>query len=188
MKISVLRNVECIILELLLIKFVKLNETYIKIVCEQSILLEISKEFEYTQKNYQYTPQGRRGWDGTVKMINTRNGNFLSGLLKVVVLKCKELGYNEFTFEGFDNAKSEYTENAVLSALDAFKLKDDSGIGLEIREHQLNAILTCLLGMRRVIESPTSCLDPLEIIEVELDSDGVNYLNKIRLDKDSKMI
>lgn len=139
-----------------MIKFVKLNETFIKIVCEKSVLLEISKQFEYTQKNYQYTPQARKGWDGIIKMISTRNGNFLSGLLKEVILKFKELGYNEFTFEGFDNAKSEYTENGVLSALDEFKLKDDSGSGIEIREHQLNAILTCLCGMRRIIESPTA--------------------------------
>lgn len=135
-----------------MIKFVKLNETFIKIVCEKSILEEISQQFTFVQKNFQYTPQAKKGWDGVIKMINTRNGNFLSGLLKVVVLKFKELGYHQFSFEGFENATSEYTENIILESLDEFKLPD----GMEIREYQLNAILTCLLGQRRLIESPTS--------------------------------
>ena len=74
-----------------MIKFVKLNETFIKIVCDKSTLEEISQEFKFVQKNYQYTPQGKRGWDGVVKMINTKNGNFLSGLLKEVILKFKLL-------------------------------------------------------------------------------------------------
>lgn len=135
-----------------MVKFVKLNETFIKIVCEKSTLEEISSHFKFVQKNYQYTPQGKKGWDGVIKMINTKNGNFLSGLLKVVVLKFKELGYHEFSFEGFENSSSEYTENGILEALDEFKLPD----GVEVREYQLNAILTCLLGQRRLLESPTS--------------------------------
>lgn len=167
-----------------MVKFVKLNETFIKIVCEKYILEEIVPHFKYTQKNYQYTPAGRKGWNGEIKLINSRNGNFLAGILKDVVLKFKEIGYSEFSFEGFDNFKSEYTENSILAALDEFKLPDD----MELREHQLNGILTCLLGMRRLIVSPTSCLDPMEIIEVELDADGISYLESIRLNKSLKSI
>ena len=135
-----------------MIKFVKLDETFIKIVCEKSTLEEISDKFKFVQKNYQYTPQGKRGWDGVIKLINTKSGNFLSGLLKEVILKFKELGYHQFSFEGFEKSASEYTENGILEALDAFKLPD----GVEIYEHQLNAILTSLLGQRRLIVSPTS--------------------------------
>jgi superfamily II DNA or RNA helicase len=135
-----------------MIKFVKLNETYIKIVCDKSALEEISEQFKFVQKNYQYTPQGKKGWDGVIKMINTKNGNFLSGLLKVVILKFKELGYHQFTFEGFENSTSEYTENGILEALDEFKLPDDR----QLREYQLNAILTCLLGQRRICIAATN--------------------------------
>ena len=135
-----------------MIKFVKLNETFIKIVCEKSALEEISTQFKFVQKNYQFTPAGKKGWDGVIKLTNTKNGNFLSGLLKEVILKFKELGYHQFSFEGFENSTSEYTENGILEALDEFKLPD----GIEIYEHQLNAILTSLLGQRRLIVSPTS--------------------------------
>ena len=135
-----------------MVKFVKLNETFIKIVCEKSTLEEISSHFKFVQKNFQYTPQGKKGWDGVIKLINTKNGNFLSGLLKEIILKFKELGYHQFSFEGFENSISEYTENGILEALDEFKLPDDR----QLREYQLNAILTCLLGQRRVCIAATN--------------------------------
>ena len=135
-----------------MVKFLKLNETFIKIVCEKSTLEEISSHFKFVQKNFQYTPQGKKGWDGVIKLINTKNGNFLSGLLKEIILKFKELGYHQFSFEGFENSTSEYTENGILEALDEFKLPDDR----QLREYQLNAILTCLLGQRRVCIAATN--------------------------------
>ena len=41
-----------------MIKFVKLDETFIKIVCEKSTLEEISDKFKFVQKNYQYRENG----------------------------------------------------------------------------------------------------------------------------------
>lgn len=115
--------------------------------------MEITPHFDFYGKNYQWHPLVKAGkWDGVTRLMSNKTGRFYTGLLKQVILKCKELGYHDFRFEGFEGSKSEWVENDVLTLLDAFKLPND----MEIREHQLNAILTCLLGVRRLILSPTS--------------------------------
>lgn len=136
-----------------MIKFVKLNESFTKIVCEPYVLPEIAEHFEFFSEGYQYSPEYKKGyWDGKIRLISGKTGRFYTGLLKEVIKKLKELGYNEFSFENFDKPNLEYTEKGILDAIERFKLP----VHREVREHQLNAILTCLMGKRRVIESPTS--------------------------------
>lgn len=134
-----------------MIKFIKLNETYSRIIAEPYIIEEIRQEFLYFADNYLYDKRYLNSqWDGTIALIK-KNGIFASGILKEVVLKFKELGYNNFEFEGYDTTK-EYTEDSVLEAIETFNLPVDR----QLREYQLSAILSGLLGKRKIILSPTS--------------------------------
>lgn len=136
-----------------MIKFVKINETYIRMICEPHILHEVSPHFDFYAKNYQYHPLVKSGkWDGVTRLMSNKTGRFYVGLLKVVILKCKELGYSQFSFEGFEDSTSEWVENDVLTLIDEFKLPD----GYILREYQLYAILTCLLGVRRLCLAATN--------------------------------
>jgi superfamily II DNA or RNA helicase len=137
------------------IKFHKVNETYCVLVAERHILEEIAPHFTYVMPNYQWTPQYKRSggrWDGKIKLLSPSTGKFYLGLLKPVILKCQALGYNEFTFEGFENSKSEFTEDYILDFIEQLNLPEDR----QPREYQLNAILSSLMANRRIILSPTS--------------------------------
>jgi superfamily II DNA or RNA helicase len=136
-----------------LITFVKINESFTALQCPQHVLFEIAPHFEFYKDGYQYSPKYKKGhWDGKIKLISVTTGRFYTGLVKDVLIKLRELGYNEFSFKNFDKPIPEYTEEGILEAIEGFNLPEDK----QVREHQLNAILTCLMGKRRLIESPTS--------------------------------
>lgn len=135
-----------------MIKFAKLNESYIRLICDSHILHELAPHFTFKAENYQFTPAGKRGWNGDIILLSTKTGRIYTGLLKTVILKCKELGYNEYSFEGFESNSIEYTEDDVLTAIESFNLPVDR----QPREHQLNAVLTCLMGNRRICLSATN--------------------------------
>jgi superfamily II DNA or RNA helicase len=137
------------------IKFHKVNETYCVLVAEQHVLMEVAPHFTYIMPNYQWTPQYKKSkgkWNGEIKLLSPITGRFLLGLLKRVILKCQELGYNEFTFEGFENSGPEFTEDYILDFIEQLSLPEDR----QPREYQLNAILSSLMANRRLILSPTS--------------------------------
>ena len=158
-----------------MIKFVKLNESFCRIVCEAHILYELSPHFEFFSENYQYSPKYKKGyWDGKIKLLSNKTGKFYTGLLKEMIIQAKKLGYNQFSFENFDKPIKEYTEEAILSSIERFKLPVDR----QVREYQLYAILTSLLSYRRVIESPTSSGKSLVIY----------IISRILLESDKKIL
>jgi superfamily II DNA or RNA helicase len=144
-------------------------------ICEPHVLFEISPHFEFYADKFQYHPlYKKQKWDGIVRLISTTTGRFYTGLLKRVILKLKELGYNEFSFEGFSGFSPEYSEDDVLRSIETFNLPVDR----QVREYQLNAILSCLMGFRRIILSPTSSGKSLIIY----------IISRILLDSDEKIL
>jgi superfamily II DNA or RNA helicase len=95
----------------------------------------------------------RKGkWDGITQLVSPKTGKFYVSLLKPVILQLQKMGYNSFTFEGFENSQPEFTEDYILSFIEELNLPEDR----QPREYQLNAILSCLMANRRLILSPTS--------------------------------
>ena len=58
------------------VRLFKLNETYMKIQCSESVLRELSERFSYEDPNAKFNPKVRSGyWDGVFRLVDS--GGFL---------------------------------------------------------------------------------------------------------------
>lgn len=132
-----------------MIKFVKLNEVHSKIFCSSDLLHELIDEYAKFAPNYKHNPLFKaRKWDGKIRFVSTK-GIFYTGLLKHMWLSCKERGYSDFSFEGYDTT-AYYTDDDVITRLEQFKMP------FEFWEEQVLAITESLTRKRRLLVSPTS--------------------------------
>lgn len=133
-----------------MVKFVKINEVYTKIICDMDLRYQLADVFAKFVPNYKYNPLFKaKVWDGKIRFVNQTTGLFYNGLLKDVWLKCKEFGYSEFEFENFDKTE-EFTEAEILKKLESFNMP------YEYYDYQLETIIEALTKKCRLFESATN--------------------------------
>ena len=132
------------------VKIEKIDGTFIKIHCENSVAKEISDYFTFKVPNSQYSPAfKRRIWDGQIRLFNYFTRKIYTGLRNKVVQFCLDRNY-ECKFENF---KEEFFED-YKSYLDDLHLYSDSG-EIQLRDYQRRAVEMALDHKRSLLISPT---------------------------------
>lgn len=82
------------------------NETFVQVVTEKAVLLEMQEAFSFLVPNYKFQPKVRAGlWDGKIRLINARNGLAPKGLLGQISKFCSDSNY---TCEIDDDVKAPF--------------------------------------------------------------------------------
>ena len=129
----------------------KVNEVYVKVLADQSILKDIASKFEFYMPSYEQDWRFKNGWwNGKSTIFNTYTKLFYIGLLPKLTAWFDEIGY-EYRFEGKFNAE----EFSVFEATEFIKT-----IGLpdkfEVRDYQLKYFVKMVRNHRGICLSPTS--------------------------------
>ena len=128
----------------------KIDEIYMKIVGERSVLQDISEEFTFFADNYKFMKKYKSGiWDGKIRLLNPLNGRLYVGLLHRLFKVCKELDYKV----KFDNI-SDFSLNQ-LSIEDVKDFIQNINLPFSPREYQVNSLYDCIQKKRLVVLSPT---------------------------------
>ena len=140
------------------VKIQKLNEVYIKLICEKSIAMELSEKFSFLIPDAKYHPKVKNKiWDGIIKLINMRSQTVYAGLRTHVENYCKEIGYEVEHLSNF--ASESFSVFEAKEFIKTLNLPD----GLEIRDYQLKTIIDCIREKRLVVLSATSSGKSLSI-------------------------
>ena len=132
------------------VKIEKIDGTFIKVHCENSVAKEISDYFTFKVPNSQYSPAfKRRVWDGQIRLFNYFTRKIYTGLRNKIVQFCLDRNY-ECKFENF---KEEFFED-YKSFIDALPLHSDSG-QIKLRDYQQRAVEMALDHKRSLLISPT---------------------------------
>ena len=126
----------------------KLNESYIKVKCENWLSMELSEIFSFTAPNFQFTPSFRnRLWDGKIRLFNRRNNTMYAGLLPKLLHYAKNEGYE---VDGYLGPEIKSTESAQIEAWAA-----TLGLpGMTLRDYQTSSVQAAM-AERKIIISPT---------------------------------
>jgi superfamily II DNA or RNA helicase len=127
------------------------DESYIQVIAERSILFELSDSFTFFAENYKFSPKYKsRVWDGKIRLINNMNGVVYAGLASAIKKEAERRGYTV----SFDNELyyDNVSEKELLSFIDTLNIPTK----FEQREYQTQSILKCIRSRRRTLVSPTS--------------------------------
>ncbi len=128
-----------------------INDAYIRVRTDPSILMELSERLTFFKKNYQFDPKYKaRAWDGKIRLVNRLTGMVYAGLAYRIMKFCKDNGY-QFSFDDplmYDNVSI----NEVKNHLESLNLPD----WMDIRDYQVESIAKCLRARRGTLLSPTS--------------------------------
>lgn len=138
--------------------FIKKNESTFIIRASDSIKKSLCEFFSYKVDNFNFKLRKYKNWDGVMKLISYRTGEFSVGLLKYVVdylldnNLCKPEDIKYYDNENYTPIKLD--TNYTISDLEVFL--NEIELPFELRDYQKNAILECLNNRCKLIVSPTS--------------------------------
>jgi superfamily II DNA or RNA helicase len=127
------------------------NESYVKVVADMSVMAELNDHFTYFAENYKFHPKFKMGfWDGKIRLLNMMTGLIYAGLAHKIKKFCDSRGYT-FTFDD-QLAYDDVSVAEVQKFIKTLNLPADR----EPREYQVDAVVKCLRSRRRTLLSPTS--------------------------------
>jgi superfamily II DNA or RNA helicase len=130
----------------------KVNEVYLKIEAEKSVLKEISEYFTFFVPGYTFVPAYKNKiWDGRIRLFDLRNNNIYIGLLPYIEQFCEERNY---TFI-HDFVQDEYPVYHAKKFIEQLNIHSN-GQPIEIRDHQLDAYVHAMRKRRTLLVSPTA--------------------------------
>jgi len=128
----------------------KISNSYIRLICEQSIIRELSDRFTFDVPNARFSPSyKKKHWDGKIRLLNTRNNTLLAGLIHSVLEYAAE---NNHTIQ--DKTSLTATENFSISESKEFA--KTLSLPLEVRDYQFRALALAVRHKRCVLISPTA--------------------------------
>ena len=128
---------------------VKLNEAYLKILCEPSIAQELNDYFTFDVPGAKFMPSYRNKiWDGKIRLYNLLTQSLYSGLIRYVEEFCKSRNYElEYDYENGLEEFSVHEAKKFVSSLDTT---------FEPRDYQLEAFVHAVRERRALLLSPTA--------------------------------
>ena len=139
------------------IKYTKLNETFMSINCEASTGQELSEHFCFYVPGYKFMPAYRnRMWDGKIRLFDMRNKTLYCGLLHYLREFCDERGY---TLEPLDSKGLENSHIAQKVHLDDFIARlslSVNGTRITPRDYQIEGLSHTVSNGRSLLLSPTA--------------------------------
>jgi superfamily II DNA or RNA helicase len=134
-----------------MIEIRKIDESFIKIDCEDDIAKELSVFFTFKVPNHEYTPAFRKKrWDGKIRLFNLASRTIYTGLLD----------YVEKFFVDRNYPYKKYSEHLIVDreAIRSWILKQRIFSGkkeLVPYDYQIEAIINALCSKRILLISPT---------------------------------
>lgn len=128
----------------------KVDEAFIKIHADRSILQELNDYFSFFVKDFKYMPKYKSGlWDGKLRLLNLKTNQMYSGLFLEILKFAKARQYEVVTD---DELKDDYTPHTlnVKSFIEKLKLPF---MPFDYQEEAFNQILNL---KKILILSPTS--------------------------------
>lgn len=134
------------------IKIEKLNNTYLRLHCDEGIARELADYFCFQVPNFQFHPLFRkRKWDGKKRLFDIRKHTIYYGLLDKIVKFCEDRNYSYEKIDDFDKP----THTMTAADLDAF-IKTLNIPNLDPRSYQNDSVRTLINSQRNLLLSPTS--------------------------------
>jgi superfamily II DNA or RNA helicase len=129
------------------------DSVHIKVNCERSIAKELSQFFTFTVPNYKYVPAYRNKiWDGQIRLYNVHTRTIYAGLVDYVLKFAYDRGYSiSNPIKNKNNIIPEMVAKYVYEKI----MPSSDGKGIELYEHQLDAISYAINNGRCLLLSPT---------------------------------
>ena len=129
----------------------RVNDTYVKIICETSIARELNDFFQYHVPNYWHSPAYKdKLWDGKIRLFSLLTRQIYYGLIPRI---------HKFALDrGYDIVYNSILHNESFSlkeAHDYYKSLDLSE-EIDLRDYQLQTFATGIRSRRRVFICPTA--------------------------------
>jgi hypothetical protein len=148
----------------------KIDNVWLKIECDKSVLYDLSDRFTFFAPNYRHHPKFKmKIWDGKIRLLNLNTRRMYLGLHKRLVDTATSLDYTIEYAPDFHNA-SDIT----------YDQREIANCKFTPRDYQEEAIKFALEKKRCVLLSPTGCLDPKTIIDVYIDAETSDFINNLR--------
>lgn len=130
---------------------VKLNEAYVKILCEPSIAQELNDYFTFDVPGAKFMPAYRnKMWDGKIRLYNLLTQSLYTGLTRYVEEFCKSRNY-ELEYE-YESASEEFSIHEAKNFIKTLNIPKK----YESRDYQLEAFVHSVRERRALLLSPTA--------------------------------
>lgn len=134
-----------------MISIEKLDESFIKIHCEDDVAKELSTFFTFKVPNHEFVPAFRKKkWDGKIRLFNFAARTIYTGLLDYIK---KFFDDRNYPYKSFDDVKN-FNESEVRSWLEIQKIYSGGELIIP-RDYQINSVIHSLCSNRALLISPT---------------------------------
>jgi superfamily II RNA helicase len=138
-----------------MIKVEKINETFLRVFCDQNIAQELSEYFTFELPGARFMPAVHaKIFDGKIRLYNLQTKTLYVGLLSALKYFADQ---NDYTIEYLNEVESvtNITKENVIEFVNSLNLYG-SGKKIEVRDYQYDAIFHGLRNERVLLLSPTS--------------------------------
>jgi superfamily II DNA or RNA helicase len=130
----------------------KLNETYMQIDAEPSVIQELSELLTFDVPHAKFTPAFRRKqWDGKIRLFNRRFSSVYTGLIHYIEQYAKSAGHEIKK----DFKTSTFTEHEYNEFMNDLMIFGGDKELLTLRDYQIDAIKKGITSNRAIFLSPT---------------------------------
>lgn len=133
----------------------KVDETTVRLECDDGILMELYEAFSFYVPGYQFMPSYRnKMWNGKIYQVDRRSRTIPFGLLHRLYKFCAGRGYELKIDRSIINGMNSPCVEEVYNALSWFPLTDE-GEEIEPYDYQWTAIRHAIQCNRSLLISPT---------------------------------
>jgi superfamily II DNA or RNA helicase len=151
----------------------KLDESVLKVLCFQSIAMEINEAYSFLMDGYKFSPLFKQGrWDGYIRIFSLGKRTLPSGLYSNLVSLCESRGWQLRTVNNPQNdVYGLPNEELDLSKEECQKYVEDLNIyargeKLNIDDFQHHGIYQALLKRQCILEAATSAGKSLMVYSI----------------------
>lgn len=158
------------------VKVVKSNESFLKLyVNDSSISDKLWDYFSFFADSYLFDVRYRnKVWDGKIRLYNKKDSSLPIGLLSNLKYFCEEKQYVLELEDSLLHLYNNYTNEDVTEFLSKLNLPN------EARYYQVDYLREAFNRKKMIALSPTGCVDPKTLVNVEIDEDDYNFLQHLR--------
>lgn len=128
----------------------KINETYLKVEAEPSVVQELSDQLTFEVPGAKFMPAVRnRFWDGKIRLLNALTAITYAGLVEEIRRFCKARDY-EFSVDDSLKPTKKIDEEETIEFLKSLNLT------MKPRDYQVEAFMRAINSDRGVFLSPTA--------------------------------
>lgn len=131
----------------------KIDDTYIRVDCENHIASQLSDHFCFAVPGYQFMPAYKnKEWDGNIRLFSYHNRRLYYGLASHVHTFCEDRGYDLAVEDDELCTENEFTMHDAWEFVESLNLPDH----ITPREYQMEAFVYAIRNKRRLFLSPTA--------------------------------